>query len=310
MLTGTGRIIVAIAGAAAVVVAGIFIIRGLIASPPPKLNAAKSSSAPAAPAPLPPGAAPSGDPGATPGDPGSSDPGSTTGSSGESSSGPSSPSGSSNPPSNSPNPGSTASPPFTATSVKGPTTIGLVTVDVDVPQVQGGKDTVAQTFNSGMQGALNGQADLLPKGKLQNGFGSGVRIGKSVLSGLLRTAYTPGTSPTPIAKASTVVVDTNTGSTLDVSSIFTDTNAGLKRLQTESQKLGPTTSSAGNKFNGATLQADQTTFAHWTAENSGMRVLFNEGAVAPSSQGIVELTIPWANLKDLLKPGVLDTLSG
>jgi hypothetical protein len=160
-----------------------------------------------------------------------------------------------------------------------------------------------------MQAALTGQADSLPTGKLKSDSASGVRIGKNVLSGLLRTSFTPGTSTTSIAKASTVVVDTNSGSTLDVTSIFTDTNAGLKRLQTESQKLGPTTSSVGNKFIGSNLQADQTTFSRWTAETAGMRVFFAEGTVALSSAGVVDLTIPWADIKDLLKPGVLDTVS-
>ena len=294
MLTGTGRIIAVISGAAALLVAGVFVDRELIARSPRHPNAAKSSSAAASPAPLPPGA-PSGvdpnwsAPGENPTDPNSG-----------SSSSPSTPPSSRNP--------SRAVSPFTATSAKTTTKIGLVDVDVDLPQVQGGKDTVAQTFNGAMRSALNGQADSLPTGKLKGDQESGVRIGKRVLSGLLKTAFTPGNATQSVAKASTVVVDTNSGSTLDVTSIFTDTNAGLKRLQTESQKLGPTTSSAGNKFSGTNLQADQTTFSHWTADTAGMRVFFAQGTVAPSSMRVVELTIPWADLKDLLKPGMLDTL--
>ena len=35
-----------------------------------------------------------------------------------------------------------------------------------------------------------------------------------------------------------------------------------------------------------------------------MRVYFEEGLVGPQSAGIVDLTIPWANLDDVLKPGV------
>jgi len=94
-----------------------------------------------------------------------------------------------------------------------------------------------------------------------------------------------------------------------LSDLFTDLDAGLKRLQTESRKLGPTMSSAADKFTGTNIQADQTTFSHWTAEKSGMRVSFEQGTVAPSSAGVVELTIPWENLSDLLKPGVLQIVT-
>ncbi len=99
------------------------------------------------------------------------------------------------------------------------------------------------------------------------------------------------------------------GSLTTLSDLFTDVNSGLQRLRGESKKLGPTMSSAGDKFSGTNLQADQSTFHHWTAEKSGMRVYFDQGTVAPQSSGVVELTIPWENLSDLLKPGVLQKVT-
>jgi hypothetical protein len=311
MLTGTGRIIVAIAGAVALVVAGVFIVRGLLSSPSPTpKNTSKSSIGVAMPAPPPSGPAPV-DPGVDPGaDPGASTSGGSTDPSGGSSAPPNN--GSTTGASNSePNPSGPVnpSPPFTATTTKAAATIGLVAVDAVLPQVQGGTENVAQTFNNGLQSALQTEVDTLPKGKFQGDARSGVRIGTQVLSGLVHGAYTPGTSSTPIAKAATVVVDTKSNSVLDVATIFTDQTTGLKRLQTESKKLGPTTSTAGGTFMGTNLQADQTTFSHWTAETTGMKLYFEQGVVAPPSQGVVELTIPWVNLQDVLKPGVLQTLS-
>jgi hypothetical protein len=101
-------------------------------------------------------------------------------------------------------------------------------------------------------------------------------------------------SPAPAPKQAPPPPPTDDNASLTtLSDLFTDLNAGLKRLQTESQKLGPTSSSAGDKFSGTNLQADQTTFNQWTAEKSGMRVSFAQGTVAPSSFGVVELTIPW-----------------
>jgi hypothetical protein len=94
-----------------------------------------------------------------------------------------------------------------------------------------------------------------------------------------------------------------------LSDLFKDVNSGLQRLRGESQKLGPTTSSAGDKFSGTNLQADQSTFDQWTAEKSGMRVFFQQGTVAPTSFGVVDLLIPWDHLSDLLKPGVLQQVT-
>ena len=198
-------------------------------------------------------------------------------------------------------------PPYTATTQK-ISEAGHIIVDVDLPQVQGGNEAVAQIFNDAMQSALQAQVNNLPAGKLKSDSKSGVRIGARVLSGLLHTTYTPGNATQSISKASSVVVEISTSSILDVASIFTDMTAGLKRLQSVSQRLG-STSSAGDKFTGTNLQADKTTFSNWTAQTDGMKVYFAQGTVAPSTQGVVELTLPWTDLQDVLKPGVLEVVS-
>jgi hypothetical protein len=305
----TGRIIVAIAGAAALIVAGVFIVRGVISSPPPKLTGSKASSVAAPTAPP----ASSADPNANPSDPnagGPSDP--NAGSPSDPNSGGSSSSSSSSSSPSSGGPSTPASPPppppLTPNNKKTTQKIGQVDVNVDLPQVQGGKDPVAQNFNSAMEAALQTQAGTLSKGTLTSDGKTGLRIGKSVLSGLLHSSFNePAT--TPIMLANTVVVDTTSGSTFDTSSIFTDTTTGLKKLQTEAVNLGPTKSTAPQKFVPANVKADAKTFAHWTAETDGMRVYFAQGTVASSTDGVVELLIPWANLKDVLKPGVQDILS-
>jgi hypothetical protein len=186
--------------------------------------------------------------------------------------------------------------------------IGQVDVNVGLPQVQGGKDPVAQNFNSAMESALQTQAGTLSKGTLTSDGKTNVRIGKSVLSGLLHSSFNEPATP-PIMLANTVVVDTTSGSTFDTSLIFTDTTTGLKKLQTEAVNLGPTKSTAPQKFLPANVKADAKTFAHWTAETDGMRVYFEQGAVAPPTEGVVELLIPWDDLKGVLKSGVQDILS-
>jgi hypothetical protein len=198
--------------------------------------------------------------------------------------------------------------PYTETS-KRIQRMGTVTVDVELPQVAGGNPVVANVFNEQMEKVLQTQADSLTGGSLQDRPGSGVRIGTRVLNGLLRTAATDSTTATSTALASTVVMDANSGSLITLSSLFKDLNKALIKLQELSQELGPSTS-AGSNFDGTKIQPSEKVFEHWTAETSGMRLYFAQGLVAPESEGIVDLTIPWDNLNDVLKPGVAQIVAG
>ena len=173
-------------------------------------------------------------------------------------------------------------------------------VDVEIPQVKGGNPDVATVFNDEMQRALLAQADSLTAGTLKDGPGSGVRIGERVLSGLLRTASTEFLTDKS-ELVSTVVVDANSGSVITLASLFKDLDKGLMRLQKEAQQLGP---SANDSFDGSRLEPSEKVFERWTAETEGMRVYFDQGLVAPEAEGIIDLTIPWDNLDDVLKPGV------
>ena len=185
--------------------------------------------------------------------------------------------------------------PYTETS-KRIQRMGTVVVDVELPQVAGGNPDVANVFNDEMEKVLQTQADSLTGGTLQDRPGSGVRIGTRVLNGLLRTAATDFTTATSTALASTVVMDANSGSLITLSSLFKDLNKGLMKLQELSQELGPSTS-AGSNFDGTKIEPSEKVFEHWTAETSGMRLYFAQGLVAPESEGIVDLTIPWDNLE-------------
>ena len=186
---------------------------------------------------------------------------------------------------------------------------GTVEVDVELPQVAGGNPVVANVFNDQMEKVLQTQADSLTGGSLQDRPGSGVRIGTRVLNGLLRTAATDSTTATSTALARTVVMDANSGSLITLSSLFKDLNKGLMKLQELSQELGPSTS-AGSNFDGTKIEPSEKVFEHWTAETSGMRLYFAQGLVAPESEGIVDLTIEWDKLNDVLKPDIAQIVAG
>ena len=196
--------------------------------------------------------------------------------------------------------------PYTATSERIERILGTVAVDVEVPQVEGGNPDVATVFNDEMQRALQAQADSVTAGTLEDGPDSGVRIGERVLSGLLWTASTGFLRNESVELASTVVVDANSGSLITLASLFKDLDKGLMRLQQEAQQLGP---SANDSFHGSRLEPSEKVFERWTAETEGMRVYFDQGLVAPDEEGIIDLTIPWDNLDDVLKPGVVQIVA-
>jgi hypothetical protein len=329
MLFSGGRILVAAVGAVVLAVVAVFILRSawwdtaaneepitpLTATTATATSEPETTSAEPNPGGNPdgnpvgdPGADPSGadpagdpsgeNPGADPaGDPAGGDPGGDP--SGEE------PSGGS--PSEQDPTGQTA--PYTESSKRIQRILGTVTVDVELPQIEGGNPDVANVFNEEMEKALQTQAVSLTSGTVQDRPGSGVRIGKQVLSGLLRTAATDFTTATSTALASTVVMDANSGSLITLSSLFKDLNKGLMKLQELTEELGPSTN-AGSNFDETKLESSEKVFEHWTAETSGMRVYFAQGLVAPESEGIVDLTIPWDSLGDVLKPGVAQIVAG
>lgn len=203
---------------------------------------------------------------------------------------------------------SSGHPPFTATTEQVKRFLGTVFVDAEVPRVEGGNPEVAAVFNDEMDAALQAQADSVTGGSLEGRPGSEVRIGERVLSGVLRTAAVDLAEAQSMPLASTVVVDSESGSLITLSSLFNDLDEGLARLQEESETLGPSTD-LGDSFDATGLEPTEQMFGRWSAESSGMRVFFEQGVVGPMAAGIVELTIPWDNLSDIMKPGVADIVA-
>ena len=193
--------------------------------------------------------------------------------------------------------------PFTDATEKVRRLVGTVAVDVDLPQVAGGDPSVTAAFNDEMTKTLNAQADTVVGGKLEGRPGTGVRIGKQVLSGVLRTSAVDITKATSKPLVGTVVVDAESGSVITLSSLFDDVSAGLALLVDETKKLGPS-SAAGSSFDTTRVEPTEEMFRHWTAESAGMHVFFDQGAVAPAAAGIVDVTVPWESLGGAMKSGV------
>lgn len=282
MLVGGGKIVVAIVGAVVLLVAGLFIIKSLVwpQSSDPTGTSGTSSSASV-----------------------SSSAGETTTaqeSSGEE--------GSSAQPSTDPttsDPTESPAEPFTATSTTVQEEIGTTAVDVELPQVQGGTTEVADSFNSAMRSALEQQATDVAGGNLDGGA-STATVGEKALSGVLLTNASASDADSPIPLVRTVVVDASTGATITLPELFTDSETGLNRVLEETETLGPQESSVAPDFDSSTLTATEETFQYWTPDSDGLTLYFDQGLVGPTAAGIVTLTIPWANLDDVMDPGKAD----
>lgn len=273
MLVGGGKVVVAVIGAAILVVAGVFIVKSVWWPTSSESTGATTSSATA------------------------------SSSAGETSSAQESSSPSEEPMAESTTTTTTTpqDEPFSESSTHVQSEINTVAVDVELPQVQGGTADVADSFNQAMREALDDQAASVAGGNLDGGA-SRVDIGEHVLSGVLLTTASAADADQSIPMVSTVVVDASTGATIGLSDLFSDKETGLNRLLEQAQTLGPTDSSVAADFDGSSLSADETTFEHWTPDPSGMTVYFDQGVVGPNAAGIVELTIPWADLDDVLNP--------
>jgi hypothetical protein len=309
MLFNGGRILVAAVGAIVLVVVAVFLVRSAWWDPASKqepITPLTGTPPTAMSEPDPPGAPPTpdintggtsaGDMGGNPSDGNAGNPSGADGEDPSDGSTGNASDGNAGEPSRA---GSTDQPaPYTATTERIQRILGTVAVDVELPQVDGGDPDVAKSFNDEMQTGLQAQADSLTGGTLQDRSPSGVRIGKRVLSGLLVTAATDFSTASSTLLASTVVMDANSGSVITLTALFKDLNKGLTRLQELSKTLLPST------FDSSKLQPTEKTFERWTAESSGMRLYFDKKLIPPDSEGVVDVTIPWDNLADVLKPGV------
>lgn len=196
--------------------------------------------------------------------------------------------------------------PYTATSIDIVSPFPAA-VDVTLPQVAGGDPKITDAFNSAMRAALNDRiAEMRAGGRLTGSDGEVAHIGEGVISGVL--LVTAEYEDTAVDLADTVVLGTDSGTILTFDDIFTDTDAGLQQLAAQSKELGPSTD-AGTSFDPNAVTAEPQLFSRWLATPDGMRIYFKEESVAPGYDGLVELTVPWQELSDVLDPDMYAVLT-
>lgn len=201
---------------------------------------------------------------------------------------------------------------YTATTIAVTGDNGRVRYDVALPQVEGGDPAVAAEFNESIRAALQDQIDgSAGENFTLDGLDDSrvAHIGSRVLSGLLVTSWNadpPGAHPTPLV--ATVVIDSDSAQPITLNTLFPDLQVGLDRLSQESALLLPDTA-AGAEFDRTGIEPTRQNFANWLATPAGMEIHFQDYQVGPHAVGLVEVTVPWDRLRDVMAPAMVGVVS-
>lgn len=183
-------------------------------------------------------------------------------------------------------------------------TRGSTTIDVDLPQVEGGAQAVTQRFNSGMRATLDDLAGrggdvTVGNGELLNGERSRVTsTGPRTVSGVaIYSSYVRGAAH-PDNSVATIVINAETAHPIVLSSAFADPSAAAARL---SQEVARADSRAARQ------PADLAGFANWVPLPEGFHVYLS---VSHALGDFLPVTVPWSAITDLLEPSMKPVLIG
>ena len=176
---------------------------------------------------------------------------------------------------------------------------------VTIPQLSGGDPAVTARFNAAMQASRAGMpaqsADMsVDDGELPGGFGSGVtRIGSGVVAGRIVLLWYGKGAAHPNQSLGTVVIATHTATPVTVDDLYQDRPAAQARLRT----LLPQLDTSG-RLNESSVSGEDID-ANWLPTSSGLEVYVS---VAHVMGDYVVVTVPWDQIADQLRPGMLDVL--
>ncbi|WP_236734853.1 hypothetical protein [Mycolicibacterium peregrinum] len=174
-----------------------------------------------------------------------------------------------------------------------------------IPQLSGGDPAVTARFNAAMQASRAGMpaqsADMsVDDGELPGGFGSGVtRIGSGVVAGRIVLLWYGKGAAHPNQSLGTVVIATHTATPVTVDDLYQDRPAAQARLRT----LLPQLDTSG-RLNESSVSGEDID-ANWLPTSSGLEVYVS---VAHVMGDYVVVTVPWGQIADQLRPGMLDVL--
>lgn len=177
---------------------------------------------------------------------------------------------------------------------------------VNVVQLSGGNDAVATAFNKASVASGTTMAEMIDRDRLIRDHASftttpTVSFRPITIAQVLNGAYYHEGGAHPVDYVTTIVIDTRTAAPITLDDLFTDKQAGLDRLSSQTKLLFPRT--YGNRGpmpdvpSNAPMPAN---FENWIPTADGLEIHFKEDQFGPGLMPVI--TVPWSELTALLAP--------
>lgn len=179
---------------------------------------------------------------------------------------------------------------------------------ITVGQIAGGNDAVAATFNNASIASGRAMAALLDAQNVVRTDADfhtqpAVSFRPTAVAQVLTGVYYWQHAAHPLDFVTTIVIDSRTARPITLEDLFTDMQAGLNRLSEQAKVLLPAAYGRGSAPDGdrAGNAPVATNFHHWIPTAKGLEIHFEDYQFA---HGLPVITVPWAELTDVLAPGM------
>lgn len=176
---------------------------------------------------------------------------------------------------------------------------------VSMPTLSGGDPAVTKRFNESMKASRAGmplasEETSVRDGELPGGYRSGVTcIGAGAVAGRIVLFWYGKGAAHPNRSLGTVVIATTTATPVTVDDLYRDRSAALDRLRRLLPELDAT-----KRVDSADVTG--TDFADaWLPTSAGLEVYV---PVAHAAGDYAPIVVPWAQIADQLRPGILEQL--
>ena len=128
----------------------------------------------------------------------------------------------------------------------------------------------------------------------------------TAIAQLLVGTYYAEKAAHPLDYVSTLVIDSRTAGPITLGDLFTDEQAGLRRLSEQSRALLPTIGGGSGPESPGTRPIAEN-FANWMPTAQGLEIHFADYQVG---HGLPVVTVPWSAIADLLTPAMQPLAAG
>jgi hypothetical protein len=201
-----------------------------------------------------------------------------------------------------PEPSEKPAAPFEATLLAVKESPGTNSVDVQLPQVTGGRADVRDRFNQGMRTALDDLVDkatdtTIGDGQLpENEHSRVTTITPHVVAGVAIFNFYAKGGAHPSNTVATIAINADTAQPIMLTDVFADQQAAASRLTTKVTQLNPDV---------VPFDSSMDNYLNWVPTPNGFRVYV---PVIHAMGDYWPVTVPWDDISDLMTPAARTTL--